>query len=197
MKLLQLVVILTLLVCLMEAANIDLKAEEIGIPKSNEDAMGMDKAKESYNRAYEEENEEAVTSVKTQALKEEMKRDVKSKNMHTVTTCSLCNTTVTNNCYTTITGFQRPFYIQIVGNEVFLTEYGTQYVHVLDVHTGSTLRKFAIPFGYPTGLFIKGNKVLVTNVKRETYSFSLSGDLFGVHYSYQPVGVAVDYNGLM
>ena len=196
MKLLQLVVILTLLVCLMEAANIHSKAEGNGMPISNEDAKGMDKGKESYNRAYEGENEEAVTSVETQALKEEMKRDVKSKDMHTVTKRSTSNITV-SNCYKTITGFLRPFYIQIVGNEVFLTEFGTQYVHVLDVHTGSTLRKFAIPVGHPTGLFVKGNRVLVTNHKRETYSFSLNGDLFGVHYSYKPVGVAVDYNGLM
>ena len=196
MKLLQ-VVILILFVSLIEAVNIDFKAEKIGMPKSNEEAMGIDKGKESSNRAYEGENDEAVTSVKTQALKEEMKRDVKSKDMHTVTKRSTSNITV-SNCYKTITGFLRPFYIQIVGNEVFLTEYRTQYVHVLDVHTGSTRRKFAIPFGHPpTGLFVKGNRVLVTNYKRETYSFSLNGDLFGVHYSYKPVGVAIDYNGLM
>ena len=196
MKLLK-VVILTLLLCLMEAANIHSKAEEIGIPINNEDDMGMDKGKESYNRVYEGENDEAVTSVETQALKEEMKRDVKSKDMHTVTKRSTSNITVTD-CYQTITGFQKPFYIQIVGNEVFLTEQGTRYVHVLDVHTGSTLRKFAVPVGHhPTGLFVKGNRVLVTDHHRETYSFSLNGDLFGVHYSNQPVAVAVDYNGLM
>ena len=195
MKLLK-VVILTLLVCLMEAVNIHSKAEDNGMPISNEDAKGMDRGKESYNRAYEGENEEAVASVKTQALKKEMKRDDKSKDMHTVTKRSTSNITV-SNCYKTITGFQRPFYIQIVGNEVFLTEYGTQYVHVLDVHTGSSLRKFAIPVGHPTGLFVKGSRVLVTNHKRETYSYSLNGDLFGVHYSYNPVAVAVDYNGLM
>ena len=196
MKLLQ-VVILILFVSLIEAVNIDFKAEKIGMPKSNEEAIGIDKGKESSNRAYEGENDEAVTSVKTQALKEEMKRDVKSKDMHTVTKRSTSNITV-SNCYKTITGFQRPFYIQIAGNEVFLTEFGTQYVHVLDVHNGSTLRKFVIPVGHPpTGLFVKGNRVLVTNYKRETYSFSLNGDLFGVHYSYKPVAVAVDYNGLM
>ena len=196
MKLLQ-VIILILFVCLMEAANIDLKAEKIGMPKSNEEAMGIDKGKESSNRAYEGENDEVVTSVETQALKEEMKRDVKSKDMHTVTKRSTSNITV-SNCYKTITGFQRPFYIQIVGNEVFLTEDGTRYVHVLDVHTGSTLRKFAIPVGGAHhGLFVKGNRVLVTNHKKETYSYSLNGDLYGVHYSYNPVAVAVDYNGLM
>ena len=119
-----------------------------------------------------------------------------NEKLHTVTARSLSNITVTE-CHKTITGFQRSFYIQIVGNEVFLTEYGTQYVHVLDVHTGSSLRKFAIPVGHPTGLFVKGSRVLVTNHKHETYSYSLNGDLFGVHYSYKPVGVAVDYNGLM
>ena len=181
----------------MEAANIHSKAEGNGMPISNEDAKGMDKGKESYNRAYEGENEEAVTSVETQALKEEMKRDVKSKDMHTVTKRSTSNITVTD-CYKTITGFQNPFYIQIVDNEVFLTEYTARQIHVLDVHTGLTLRKFAVPVGHPpTGLFVKGNRVLVTNHKRETYSYSLNGDLFGVHYSYKPVGVAVDYNGLM
>ena len=197
MKLLQ-VIILIILVSLIhvEAANIDLKEEKIGMPKSNEDAKGINKGKESSNKASEGENEEAVISVKTQALKEEMKRDVKSKDMHTVTKRSTSNITVTD-CYKTITGFLRPFYIQIVGNEVFLTVDGTHNVYVLDVHTGSTLRKFAIPVGHPTGLFVKGNRVLVTNHKRETYSFSLNGDLFGVHYSYKPVGVAVDYNGLM
>ena len=70
MKLLK-VVILTLLLCLMEAANIHSKAEEIGIPINNEDDMGMDKGKESYNKASEGENDEAVTSVETQALTKE------------------------------------------------------------------------------------------------------------------------------
>ena len=166
------------------------------MPKSNEDAKGINKGKESSNKAYEGKNEKAVISVKTQALKEEMKRDVKSKDMHTVTKRSTSNITVTD-CYKTITGFLRQFYIQIVGNEVFLTVDETRNVYVLDVHTGSTLRKFAIPVGYPTGLFVKGNRVLVTNHKRETYSYTLNGDLFSVHYSYKPVGVAVDYNGLM
>ena len=169
MKLLQQFVILTLLVCLIEAANIHFKAKD-DVPKSNEGNMGMDKGKESSNRAYVGDNEKAVIGVKTQVLKGEMKRDVKSKDMHTVTTRSPSNTTICHlNHYKTITGFQRLFYIQIVGNEVFLTEYGTQYVHVLDVHTGSRLRKFAIPVGHnPAGLFVKGNRVLVTDQNRET-----------------------------
>ena len=190
MKLLP-VVILTLVVCLIEGANIHPTAEDNAIPIGNGEDMEMDKGKELYNKA-----DEAVIGVETQALKEEMKRDVKSKDMHTVTKRSTSNITVTE-CYKTITGYNGPFYIQIVGNEVFLTEHGTKYVHVLDLKTGSSLRKFAIPVGRTTGLFVKGNRVLVTNHERETYSFSLNGDLFGVHYSHQPVGVAVDYNGLM
>ena len=30
---------------------------------------------------------------------------------------------------------------------------------------------FAVPVGHPKGLFVKGNRLLVTNVKKETYSF--------------------------
>ena len=191
MKLLP-VVTLTLLVCLMEAANIHPTAENNAIPIGNSGDMKMDKEKELYNKA-----DEAVTSVETRAQKKEMKRDVKSKDMHTVTKRSTSNITVTD-CYKTITGFQRPFYIQIVCNEVFLTEHGTKCVHVLDVKTGSSLRKFAVPVGHnPKGLFVKGNRVLVTDHNHETYSSSLSGDLIGVHYSYHPVGVTIDYNCLM
>ena len=178
------IVILILHICFIEAVNVHSKADKKG---SNDEDMVTSAGKESHNKAV---------GVKTKTLKKEMKRDVKSKDMHTVTKRSTSNITVTD-CYKTITGFLRPLYIQIVGNEVFLTVDGTRNVYVLDVHTGSTLRKFAIPVGHPTGLFVKGNRVLVTNHKRETYSFSLNGDLFGVHYSYKPVGVAVDYNGLM
>ena len=95
----------------------------------------------------------------------------------------------------TIPGFASPIYIQIVGNEVFLTESGK--VQVLDVHTGAKLRNFSIPSGSPHGLFVRGNRVLVTNVHQETYSFTLSGELYGVHYSPKTVAVALDYNGLM
>uniref|UniRef100_A0A1X7TF10 SMP-30/Gluconolactonase/LRE-like region domain-containing protein n=1 Tax=Amphimedon queenslandica TaxID=400682 RepID=A0A1X7TF10_AMPQE len=97
----------------------------------------------------------------------------------------------------TIPGFKTPIYIQIVGNEVFLTE-NKGKVQVLDVHTGERLRSFSIPSGRPHGLFIRGNRVLVTNTGRETYSFTLSGELYGVHYSpIKTISVALDYNGLM
>uniref|UniRef100_A0A1X7TFP6 SMP-30/Gluconolactonase/LRE-like region domain-containing protein n=1 Tax=Amphimedon queenslandica TaxID=400682 RepID=A0A1X7TFP6_AMPQE len=96
----------------------------------------------------------------------------------------------------TIPGFKKPIYIQIVGNEVFLTEYDGK-VQVLDVHTGAKLRNFSIPSGNPHGLFVKGNRVLVTNHYQNTYSFTLSGELYGVHYSPKTVAVALDYNGLM
>ena len=142
----------------------------------------------------QDEEIKAVTDKEGQEVHAQFKRD--NEESHAVTARSLSNITVTE-CHKTITGYNRPFYIQIVGNEVFLIEYGTKYVHVLDVKTGSWIRKFAVPVGHPKGLFVKSNRVLVTNVKKETYSFSLNGDLFGVHYSNQPVAVAVDYNGLM
>ena len=78
-----------------------------------------------------------------QEVHAQFKRD--NEESHTVTDAhSLSNITVTE-CHKTITGYNRPFYIQIVGNEVFLIEYGTKYVHVLDVKTGSWIRKFAVP----------------------------------------------------
>ena len=96
----------------------------------------------------------------------------------------------------TIPGFKTPIYIQIVGNEVFLTEHNGR-VQVLDVHTGEKLRNFSIPSGQPHGLFVRGNRVLVTNHHQATFSFTLSGELYGVHYSPRTVSVALDYNGLM
>ena len=98
----------------------------------------------------------------------------------------------------TIPGFVQPKCIQIVGNEVFLTV--NQEVQVLDVHTGEKLRNFSVPSGGAHGFFVRGNRVLVTNHHQETYSFTLSGELFGVHYSpkaVRAVSVALDYNGLM
>ena len=182
MKLLQAtcIVLSALLVYYSQAAYVPSKGETI-TPHSNEDMVPKFKEtqKESHSR------------------KEGIPVAHDSEKSHTVTARSLPNSTVTE-CYKKITGYVYPFYIQIVGSEAFLTEYGTRYVHVLDVKTGLTLRKFAVPVGHPpTGLFVKGNRVLVTDHNQETYSFSLNGDLFGVHYSNQPVAVAVDYNGLM
>ena len=138
--------------------------------------------------------QEAVTNNEDQEVRTQFKRD--NEESHAVTTRSLSIITVTEY-HKKITGYNRPFYIQIIGNEVFLTEYGTKYIHVLDVKTGSSLRKFAVPDGNPHGLFVRGNRVLVTNHEKETYSFSRNGDLYGVHYSPKTVAVAVDYNGLM
>ena len=182
MKLFQVtrIVLSALLVYYSQAAYVPSKGETI-TPHSNEDMVPKFKEtqKESHSR------------------KEGIPVAHNSEKSHTVTARSLPNSTVTE-CYKKITGYIYPFYIQIVGSEAFLTEYGTRYVHVLDVKTGLTLRKFAVPVGHPpTGLFVKGNRVLVTDHNQETYSFSLNGDLFGVHYSNQPVAVAVDYNGLM
>ena len=64
--------------------------------------------------------------------------------------------------------------LQIVGSKVFLTEYGTVHVHVLDLKTGSWIRKFAVPAGSAHGLFVKGNRVLVTNVNKETVFHSMA-----------------------
>ena len=98
---------------------------------------------------------------------------------------------------TRVPGVPRPFYIQIVGNEVFVTEHKhLGNVTVLNLE-GEVLRKFSIPAGDPTGLFVKGNKVLVTNHRNEIYSFSTSGELLGVQYLNSPVGVAVDQNDIM
>ena len=177
------IVILILHICFIEAVNAHSKADT---KDTNDEDMVTSAGKESNNKAI---------GVKTQAQKKGMKRDVNSKqDMHTVTKRSTSNITVTD-CYKTMTGFQRPNYLHIVGNEVFLTENGGS-IHVFDVGTGLRLRKFGAGLGALIGVFVKGNRVLVTN-HRETYSFSLNGDLFGVHYSYKPVGVAVDYNGLM
>ena len=183
MKLIPIVILILLHICFIEAVNVHSKADTKG---SNDEDMMTSAGKESNNKAI---------GVKTQAQKKEMKHDVNSKqDMHTVTKRSTSNITVTD-CYKTMTGFQRPNYLHIVGNEVFLTENGGS-IHVFDVGTGLRLRKFGAGLGALIGVFVKGNRVLVTN-HRETYSFSLNGDLFGVHYSYKPVGVAVDYNGLM
>ena len=95
-----------------------------------------------------------------------------------------------------VDGYSGPFYIQIVGKEVYFTEFGKKYIHVLNLQ-GQRLRSFEIPSGYPTGLFVKGNKVLVTNQYNGTYSFTTSGKLLGVQYSHEPVGIAVDQNDLM
>ena len=149
---------------------------------------------QAANIPQDEEIEVLMDNKEGQEVHAQFKRD--NEESHTVTARSLSNITVTE-CHKTITGYNRPNYIQIVGNEVFLTEHGTKYVHVLDVKTGSSLRKFAVPVGNPHGLFVKGNRVLVTNHEKETYSFSRNGDLFGVHYSPKTVAVAVDYNGLM
>ena len=109
MKLIPIVILILLHICFIEAVNVHSKADTKG---SNDEDMMTSAGKESNNKAI---------GVKTQAQKKEMKRDVKSKDMHTVTKRSTSNITVTD-CYKTMTGFQRPNYLHIVGNEVFLTE---------------------------------------------------------------------------
>ena len=92
--------------------------------------------------------------------------------------------------------FSKPFYIQIVDKEVFVTEYGASNVIVLNLE-GKVIRKFRIPSGQSKGIFVKGNKVLVTNHRREIYSFSTRGELLGLQYSREPIGVALDQNDIM
>ena len=91
--------------------------------------------------------------------------------------------------------FLRPFYIQIADNEVFVTEYGYPSlpgnITVLNLE-GKVLRNLSIPYGNPTGLFVKGNRVLVTNHRNEIFSLSTDGELLGIQYSKKPLGVAVD-----
>ena len=102
----------------------------------------------------------------------------------------------TANAWKVIGGFTRPFHIHITCDRAFLTEYGTKYVHILNLH-GARLGKFRIPSGSPTGIFVKGNKVLVTTHRREIYIFSTSGKPLGVQYAHSTVGIALDYNDLL
>ena len=70
----------------------------------------------------QDEEIKAVMDKEGQEVHAQFKRD--NEESHAVTARSLSNITVTE-CHKTITGYNRPFYIQIVGNEVFLIEYGT------------------------------------------------------------------------
>ena len=107
---------------LLKAANVPSKSETI-TPHSNEDTVPKlkEKQKESHSR---DDNKEPIPVAHG------------NEKSHTVTKHSLPNITVTK-CYKTITGYKKPFYIQIIGNEVFLTKHGTKYIHVSDVKTGS------------------------------------------------------------
>ena len=40
----------------------------------------------------------------------------------------------TGNAWKVIGGFRRPFHIHITCDRAFLTEYGTKYVHILNLH---------------------------------------------------------------
>ena len=98
----------------------------------------------------------------------------------------------------TITGYNLPFYLQITDDgKVFITEYGKTYIHVLN-QLGEWQRRFAIPKGHPTGISIKGNLVHVTNHRKEIYTFNANtGQLLGVKYTHEPVGIAVDDDDLL
>ena len=177
---------LSILVYSIQAANVPIEAEqEVTTYKYMEFKMN----EASHKRAGKNKAKEAIKV-------QEFKHDA-SDDLHAITARSASIITV-SECSKTITGITRPMYIQIVGNEAYVVEnIARGKVYVFDTRTGLVLRKFIIPDDSPHGLFIKGNRVLVTNYRRETYSFSLTGDLISVHYSHQPVTVIVDYNGLM
>lgn len=94
--------------------------------------------------------------------------------------------------------FKHPFYIQITDDgRVFLSEYGTNLVHLLD-QNGNRLKKFAIPVGQATGIFVKGNVLYVTNHRKEIYIFDANtAHLLGVKFAKEPVAIAIDENDLM
>lgn len=98
-----------------------------------------------------------------------------------------------------ICGFSSPFNIEITDNgRVFVTEYGTKYVHILNL-VGNRIKKFSIPKGNPTGLFVKGSIVYVTNHIDEVYKYTLDGEFLGMKYikKASTVSVALDYDDLM
>ena len=98
-----------------------------------------------------------------------------------------------------ICGFKYPLNIRITEKGiVYVTEYGTNYIHILNT-AGNRLKKFAIPRGRPTGMFIRRNVMYVTNHKDEVLKFTLNGEYLGMHYVRRAVtiSVALDYDDLM
>ena len=98
-----------------------------------------------------------------------------------------------------ICGFKLPLNIRITEKgRVFVTEYGTNYIHILNL-AGNRITKFTIPRGHPTGMFIRGNIMYVTNHKDEVLKFTLNGQYLGMHYIKKAVtiSVALDYDDLM
>lgn len=98
----------------------------------------------------------------------------------------------------TILGYNLPFYMELTNDgRVFLTEYNTSYVHIID-QRGKHLNKFSIPKGRPTGLALNGDLVYVTNHIEEIYIFDANnGKLLGLKNASKPVALAFDENGLM
>ena len=72
------------------------------------------------------------------------------------------------------------------------------YVHKFDIY-GNFQKKFAIPKGGPTGVYVKGSRVYVAGYNaKKIYEYSVSGVLIRVITATaqnQPIGVAVDSVG--
>ena len=97
----------------------------------------------------------------------------------------------------TITGIIHPLYIYITDNgDVFISGWGDGYVHKFDKY-GNFQKKFSIPNGGPTGVYVKGNQVYVAGFNaNKIYEYSIDGVLIGVITEQnKPVGLAVDSDG--
>ena len=96
-----------------------------------------------------------------------------------------------------ITGIDRPFYIYITDNgEVFISGYRDGYVYKFDKY-GNFQKKFSIPNGGPTGVYVKGNRVYVAGINaNKIFEYSMDGVFMGViTIQSQPMGLAVDSDG--
>ena len=94
----------------------------------------------------------------------------------------------------TINGIDRPFYISITDNgEVFISGWGDGYVHKFDKY-GNFQKKFAIPKGGPTGVYVKGNQVYVAGYyANKIYRYSMDGVFIDEKTApYHPIGLVVD-----
>ena len=142
---------------------------------------------------HAEAEEEAVPN-EEMLYNEKIEEEKYDSNKQSASLASYDSATAT--AWKVIGGFARPFHIHITCERAYVTEYGSRYVQILNLH-GARLGRIRIPSGNPTGIFVKGNKVLVTTHRREIYIFSTRGELLGVQYAHSTVGIALDYNDLL
>ena len=123
------------------------------------------------------------------------------KEIHSMQSGCDCNRTrspsTIGSPWKTITGIIRPFYISITDNgEVFISGWGDGYVHKFDKY-GNFQKKFGIPKGGPTGVYVKGNQVYVAgSYANKIYKYSMDGVLIGViTVQIKPIGLVVDKDG--